>query len=120
MTLKHQAVIPDHAALEAVEADRRARALTVPLKLTTEEIATLDTAIPDILELARDAGQIFHFFSYRAASGTIDPEDPVIQAFMRMSARAVRSMEDREFHALDMLDLHLHSAAREAREGGAA
>lgn len=101
-----------------------AEEVSLTIALSKDDIDILDVAIDDTLELARDAARIFGLFGYYQASGYIDTDDPAIEAVMRMSKRAVNSMESREFRALAALDSALRSAKAElinARlKGGAA
>ena len=69
------------------------------ITLTEGEWDALDTAIPDIIETLQDLYFVMHSLSYEK-----DLDQPQVNATLRLAARAVRSMEDKEVRVLDRLD----------------
>lgn len=69
------------------------------IALSEDEWSSLDTAIPDIIETLQDLYFVMHSLSYEK-----DLDQPQVNSTLRLAARAVRSMEDKEVRALDRLD----------------
>lgn len=89
----------DTDALIAADTDRRTLLQPRMVELTTEEWRSLDTAIPDIIELMNDVRNVFWDLSY-----TEDLDQPGVNSIMRLAARAVQSMENKEIQVLGRLD----------------
>ena len=99
----------DTDALIAAETDRRTLLQPRMVELTTEEWSGIDTAIPDIIELLNDVRNGFWDLSY-----TEDLDQPGVNSIMRLAARAVQSMENKEIHVLGRLDTAVRSSRAEA------
>lgn len=118
MTTKaNRAGIPMEVAF--AEEEQRKQLQNVTLRLRAGELDDLDKALPDVLGVARDAGNICALIENILVAGWLDANDPALFAVLRMTVRAVRSMEDQEFLALDRLDSALRYSER-ADMGGAA
>ena len=78
------------------------------IELTNAEWSTIDTAVPDVIELLDDVRNVFFDLAYQE-----DPDRPGVNAMMRLAARAIKSMEDKELHALERLDLAIRHSRRE-------
>ena len=78
------------------------------IELTNAEWSTIDTGIPDVIELLDDVRNVFFDLAYQE-----DLDQPGVNAMMRLAARAIKSMEDKELHALERLDLAIRHSRRE-------
>lgn len=78
------------------------------VQLTQDEWHVLDTAIPDIIEVLADVRNVFHDLAYQG-----DLDQAWVNSVMRLAARAVTSMEEKEVHVLDRLDVALRHSTRE-------
>lgn len=100
---------PDEIAAKAAKASaHEAQKVSRVVELTNAQWSELDTAIPDVIELCGDVGNVFLELAYRE-----DLDQPPVNSIMRLASRAVRSMERKEIEALDRLD----TAIRHAKEG---
>ncbi len=104
---------PKQIAAERMrEQDRLARKSSRTIALTVEEWRTIDTAIPDVIELLDDVRSVLSGLAYMD-----DLDRPAVNSMMRLAARAIESTEDKEVRVLDRLDLSIrHEASREAEE----
>lgn len=96
----------------ADEAARDAGTATFHVRLTEADYRAIEVGIDHLIQTFRDAGKVFGWLSYHTEGGRLDPEDTVIPAVMRLSARALRSKQDKELAALDRLDKALRLAER--------
>ncbi len=99
----------ERAAVSAEAAKRHA----VTLDLSAADLDAMDKALPDLAEAIRDAAQVFTFLAENRSAGTVDPEDRGLTSIMRLAARAMRGLEDRELPALDVLDGELRRVGAE-------
>ena len=74
---------------------QKARSIT----LTEGAWSALDTASPDIIKTLQDVHVVMHRLSCEK-----DLDQPTVNSTLRLAARAVRRMEDKEVHALERLD----------------
>jgi hypothetical protein len=97
--------------LIAKEAERRASLTSRIVGLTDDEWNALDTAIPDVLEVIYDVRNVF-----RDLADMHDLDRPAVNSIMRLAARAVLSMKDRELQVLDRLDTAVRTSQLEAAQ----
>lgn len=81
------------------------------IALTNAEWSAIDTAIPDVIELLDDVRNVFFDLAYQE-----DLDQPGVNAMMRLAARAIKSMEDKELLVLERLDLALRHSRREGEQ----
>lgn len=103
---------PDSPGAQAVQTPREG----VTFEVTEREWRALDTAIPDMIDLVRDAVRALDLLSSGFETGTIDPDQPAIASTLRLLSRALRAAEDIEVPALMMMDRKLRSAVGSVRE----
>ena len=96
------------AAAEAERARLRAEKQPRTVTLTVGDWSDIDTAIPDVIELLTDLGNVLNDLAYDR-----DLDRPCVDGVLRLAARAIRSMEAKEINAIDQLD----EAIRRARPG---
>lgn len=93
------------------EAKRRASLTSRTVGLTNDEWNALETAIPDVLEVIYDVRNVFNELGY------MDGLDrPAISSILRLAARAVSRMEERELKVLDRLDTAVRASQLEAAQ----
>ena len=80
------------------------------LVLSAAQWSELDTAIPDLIEMVNDIGNVFMDLSYQQ-----DLDQPQINSILRLAGRAVRSMEGKEIQALDRLDYIIRHSKKGSR-----
>lgn len=88
--------------------ERRAKHSARIVTLSEGEWDGVDTALPDVIELLNDVGNVFSMLAW-----TEDLDWPEFNSMMRMAARAVRSFEENELAVLDRLD----TGIRQAKQG---
>ncbi|MCX7299914.1 MAG: hypothetical protein NTX73_05975 [Rhodobacterales bacterium] len=91
------------------EAQRSAR-LPRTLLLTNQQWSDLDTAIPDLIELLNDVGNMCFDLSYEQ-----DLDQPWVNSVLRLAARAIRGMEEKEIDVLEKLDNAIRTAPDKVR-----
>lgn len=100
--------------VEQVKAEREAAAAAaarkqpITLDLSAAELEALDTALPDLVDTVRDVGRVFTFLADQP-----DPDQLGLMAIMRLSALAMRGLEDRELPALETLETALRRTTAE-------
>ncbi|MFC3059416.1 hypothetical protein [Paenirhodobacter populi] len=85
-------------------AQKSARTIT----MTAGAWSTIDTAIPDVIEMLSDVRNVLHELAYAD-----DLDQPWVNSVMRLSARAMQSMQDKEILVLDQLDVAIRDATEE-------
>jgi hypothetical protein len=111
--------VPGKTAEEVTaERARKEKPRPVTLDLSEDQLAQLDTALPDAMKLIQDAGAMLDFMADQLFSGNIDIEDHRAWSAMRLSARALRLAGERELMILDTLDARLRTARKSAAKGG--
>ena len=79
----------------AAKEGQSSRVITLP----QEDWSAIDTAIPDTIEILHDVRCLLHSMAYEE-----DLDQPWVNAALRLAARAVQSMEEKEVATLDRLD----------------
>lgn len=97
------------AADAAREAEDRARLMSRDITLTNQQWNAVDTAIPDVIGAMYDVKNVFSLFAWAD-----DLDAHSVNSVLRLCARAIESMADKELEVLDSLDKEL----RAARKGG--
>ena len=102
----------DIREIEAERAKAKAKASeNAPrvIELTNADWSEIDRALPDVMEVLTDVQNVFSLLAWAEDLDRIE-----VRSVLRMSCRAVQSMEDKEIMALDRLD----TAVRRAGKGG--
>lgn len=102
----------DIKEIEAEMAKAKAKAsenATRAIELSNADWSAIDRAIPDVMEMLTDVQNVFSLLAWAEDLDRIE-----VRSVLRISCRAVQSMEDKEFMALDRLD----TAVRRAGMGG--
>lgn len=102
--------VEDMQAEPAAEAEARAVTSSRTIALSESDWSELDTAIPDIIETLHDVYFVMLTLSYEN-----DLDQPGVNSMLRLAARAVMSMEEREVRVLDRLDQVIRHANRGGR-----
>lgn len=102
--------IEEIAAERAQDEKRRAQQTARIVTLSEGDWSELDVALPDVFELVNDLGNIFSMLAWAE-----DLDQPWITSMLKVAARAVRSMEDKELAALDRLDTGIRQAKQEGK-----
>jgi hypothetical protein len=105
--------VPGKSLDEQIEAEakRRASLTSRTVGLTNDEWNALETAIPDVLEVIYDVKNVFSELGYMD-----DLDRPAISSILRLAARAVSRMEERELKVLDRLDTAVRASQLEAAQ----
>lgn len=74
------------------------------INLSDEESDLIDTALPDAIDLIRDAGELLTFLSVGASLGHFNSDDRGYAALLRLSVRSFKGAEYREIRALELLE----------------
>lgn len=80
------------------------------ITLSGQDWSAIDTAIPDTIEVLHDIRSLLHSMAYEE-----DLDQPWVNAALRLAARAVQSMEEKEIATLDRLDFAIRQTKRGAR-----
>jgi len=83
----------------AAEAKAGERLSSWVITLSKQDWSAIDTAIPDTIEILHDVRCLLHSMAYEE-----DLDQPWVNAALRLAARAVQSMEEKEVATLDRLD----------------
>lgn len=90
---------------------------TLALTLTEAEFTQVETGMGDALELIRDGGEVFDFLAVALACGYLSGDDVTLGAILRQSARAMKSAQENEIKALDLVEMKLRVARLRANGG---
>lgn len=95
----------------ARKAEDRARLMSRNITLTNQQWSAVDTAIPDVIGAMYDVKNVFSLFAWAD-----DLDTHSVNSVLRLCARAIESMADKELEALDSLDKELRVACKGGRE----
>lgn len=80
------------------------------ITLSAQDWSVIDTALPDTFEVLQDIQRLLHSMAYQE-----DLDQAWVNATLRLAARAVASVEEREVATLDRLDAAIRQAIKGAQ-----